>query len=455
MSVPAAGTVIDDKYELLHEIGRGGMGVVWKAHVRMLEVPCAIKFILPHYAADPAIRVRFLREAKAAAKLRGPHTVSILDVGEWEGYPFIVMEMLEGESLERRLSGGRPLSPQLTAGIIMQVAVGLSKVHAAGMVHRDLKPENIHIVDDSPLQVKILDFGIVKQIDSTSKHRTAAGAVMGTPYYMSPEQAHGQSVDFRADLWSLAMVAYQCLTGRLPFDSESLADLFVNIVSGPIPSPRSVNPALSPAIEAWWLQTASRDPAGRPASALALAESLHRAVAGLHATEPMVMAGTFKPVSSEAPGPPSRGLERRKRSAFLYGVLATGAVVLGALALRAVVNGSDATEASASAAAPEAPVVSTTPAAAPTPAPTPSPAPAPIELSPPSASAPAPKAPVALPPATPPATIAPARTEPARESNSQKTPPRVNAPPAPVQRPTPASPPSYPRKPTSNDRLGI
>ena len=244
----AEGTVIAGRFRLVRTLGRGGMGEVWLAHHTGLDTPCAIKFIHAQVAAVAETRQRFEREAKAVAQMRSPHVVHVLDYGECEGMPYIAMEYLDGEDLGRRLKRLERLTPFDTHLILAQVARALAKAHTAGLVHRDLKPENIFIChDDEQEIVKILDFGIAKnKALAIGDGSTATGALLGTPSYMSPEQAQGtKAVDHRSDLWSLAVVAFRCLTGRLPFVSEALGDLLVQIIVNPLPMPSSFAPQLA------------------------------------------------------------------------------------------------------------------------------------------------------------------------------------------------------------------
>ncbi|HTV24859.1 MAG TPA: serine/threonine-protein kinase [Polyangiaceae bacterium] len=281
MFVPISNTVVAGRYELIDEIGRGGMGVVWRARQANLGVECAIKFIHAAHAHDPDIRRRFVREARAAASLKSANSVLILDVDEWQGTLFIAMELLGGESLAARLGRDRCLSPRLTLEIIEQVARGLNKAHAVQLVHRDLKPDNIFIVEDDPLLVKILDFGIAKRMDAASGPQTTSGVLVGTPGYMSPEQADGgKDVDFRSDLWSLAVVAFHCLTGVAPFDADGVGQVLVNVMTAPIPAPRQFRSSLPAAVDEWWFRVLQREPARRPASATALASGLREALIG-------------------------------------------------------------------------------------------------------------------------------------------------------------------------------
>ena len=276
------GRIIAERFRLVRELGRGGMGAVWKAEHVGLEVPCAVKFILGDAAQHPEVRARFVREAKAAAMLRSPHVVQILDHGVCEETPYIAMELLEGEELGRRLERVGRLPPAETIAILAQVARALGKAHQAGLVHRDLKPDNVFLVKDDDREiVKVLDFGIAKSLkgDLAENYKTRTGALLGTPFYMSPEQAQGvKTIDHRSDLWSLAVIAFRCLTGRLPFESDALGDLLVKIIMAPLPVPTSIAPWLPPSVDAWWQRAAAREPADRFATAGELIEALASAL---------------------------------------------------------------------------------------------------------------------------------------------------------------------------------
>jgi len=268
--------VIAGRFRLNHQIGRGGMGSVWHATHLGLDIPCAVKFIEGEYAPMAEAQTRFEREAKAAATLRSPHVVQILDHGVCDGTPYIAMELLEGEDLGKRLQQAGRLSPRDTHGIVVQVCRALSKAHGLGIVHRDLKPDNIFLVRDDDREIaKVLDFGIAKRDQNAlAGSNTKTGAMLGTPYYMSPEQAQGtKSVDFRSDLWSLGVIVYQCVTGRLPFESEALGDLLMKIIVNPLPIPSQVA-GVPAGFDAWWARAASRDPTGRFQSAKDFADSL-------------------------------------------------------------------------------------------------------------------------------------------------------------------------------------
>jgi|GEM_PF-1326602 len=273
--------IVAGRFRLNHLIGRGGMGSVWHATHMGLDVPCAIKFIEGERANRPESATRFEREAKAAAQLRGRNVVQILDHGICDGTPYIAMELLEGEDLGKRLERVKRLPAQQVVAIVGDVARALRKAHAAGIVHRDLKPENIFLVqdDDDREITKVLDFGIAKVTTSEPSARTRTGELLGTPHYMSPEQAQGnREIDWRSDLWSLAVITFECLTGVRPFESDGLGDLLLKIFTAPVPVPSTIAD-LPRSFDMWWKRAIARDPAGRFQSANAFAESLAIALA--------------------------------------------------------------------------------------------------------------------------------------------------------------------------------
>lgn len=273
----AAGLIIADRFRLVRPLGQGGMGAVWLAQHTGLDVPCAVKFIHEEAAKSPDLRARFEREAKAAAQLRSPNVVQILDHGVWGGAPYIAMELLEGEDLAQRLRSRRPapLSPRETLVIASQVGRALTKAHAAGLVHRDLKPANIFLVRDDEREIaKVLDFGVAKVKETSVDDQTQTGAVLGTPFYMSPEQARGsKSIDHRSDLWALAVVVFQCLVGKLPFRADALGEILVKIIVEPLPVPSQVGD-VPPGFDAWWMRAAARDPAERYQTSRELTQAL-------------------------------------------------------------------------------------------------------------------------------------------------------------------------------------
>ena len=280
---PPSTGLVGGKYQLIKMIGRGGMGSVWEARHASLGTPSAIKFIEAEYANSTEARSRFDKEAKAAATIQSKHAIQIYDHGVTDdGKPYIVMELLTGEPLDKRIDRLGTLTLQDTARILQQVCRGLSRAHERGIVHRDLKPENIFIVrntDDDEEIAKVLDFGIAK-INGTNSptgvtSSTKTGAVLGTPFYMSPEQARGlRNVDHRTDVWSLGVIAFKCITGKLPFDGESVGDLLVKICTAPIPVPSHWVPGLPQAFDTWFSRALEREPERRFANVAELSEHL-------------------------------------------------------------------------------------------------------------------------------------------------------------------------------------
>ncbi len=268
--------VVAGKFRLNRMLGGGGMGSVWHATHLGLDIPCAVKFVKGELLEQDDIKARFEREAKAAAQLRSPHVVQILDHGVCEGTPYIAMELLDGEDLGTRLERVGRLPVEQLCKIIGEACRALAKAHALGIVHRDLKPDNIYIVRDDDREItKVLDFGIAKTIGTeVGGSGTKTGAMLGTPYYMSPEQAQGtKAVDSRSDLWSLAVIVFQCITGRLPFESEALGDLLVKIIIAPIPFPSQYAP-VPPGFDGWWARASAREPAERFQSAKEFSDAL-------------------------------------------------------------------------------------------------------------------------------------------------------------------------------------
>jgi serine/threonine-protein kinase len=297
--------VVANRFRLNRVIGRGGMGSVWHATHLGLDIPCAVKFIEGNYAAVPEAQARFEREAKSAAQLRSPHVVQILDHGVWEGTPYLAMELLDGEDLGQRLKRVHHLHPKDVCVVIAQVTRALSKAHGLGIVHRDLKPDNIFLVRDDDREVaKVLDFGIAKLTGALEGSSTRTGAMLGTPYYMSPEQAQGvKAVDHRSDLWSLAVIVYRAVTGVLPFESEALGDLLMRIIVAPIPIPSAVVHSLPPGFDAWWAKATMRDPALRFQSAKELLDALLLAFGQSQLTDVMDRAELRAVMAPYAPGP--------------------------------------------------------------------------------------------------------------------------------------------------------
>jgi serine/threonine protein kinase/tetratricopeptide (TPR) repeat protein len=232
-------------YRLLDELGRGGMGIVYRAVDLTLDREVAFKVLLPECVADPERRRRFLQEAKAAAKLQHPHIGVVYEVDEAEGVTFIAMELIRGERLREELARS-PLDASRALGLALEIAEGLAKAHDTGIVHRDLTPGNVIVTDDG--HAKIIDFGLAKLIEPTSgeagetetRPRTETGLVIGTTAYMSPEQARGRPADHRSDIFSLGVVLYEMLSGGSPFKRQSSAETLnalINTPHAPVPLP--------------------------------------------------------------------------------------------------------------------------------------------------------------------------------------------------------------------------
>ncbi len=274
------GQILAGKFRLLEPLGAGGMGSVWRAEHLTLDATVAVKILDPHLARREVSRRRFLREAKAAAKLRSPHVVQILDQGHEDGVAFICMELLEGESLAQRIRHGK-LSSEQTATVMTHIGRAVARAHEIGIVHRDLKPANVFLVDNDGEHVaKVLDFGIAKRsIESlddadTASVQTAEGAVLGTPHYMSPEQfASSDKVDWRTDLWAMGVIAFECLCGRRPFPGDSIADVVMNVCrrDPPVPSTRSLVPR---GFDQWFAKATARQPDARFESARQMVDEL-------------------------------------------------------------------------------------------------------------------------------------------------------------------------------------
>ncbi len=272
-------------YQLGTLLGRGGMGEVYRATHRMLARPAAIKLIRPETLgngaeAELAIK-RFRREAEVAASLRSPHTVELYDFGVTRDRTFyFVMELLEGMDLESLVRQKGPVPAGRVVAILRQVCESLAEAHARGLVHRDVKPANIHIgrLGLKHDFVKVLDFGLVKSVgtgQTETSLATAAGFAAGTPAYMAPEMALGEAFDGRADLYALGCVAYYLLTAQLVFEaSNPLQMLAKHMREAPTPPTARVELAVPPALEALVLSCLAKEPAGRPASAAALAAAL-------------------------------------------------------------------------------------------------------------------------------------------------------------------------------------
>ncbi|OWK45689.1 protein kinase domain-containing protein [Fimbriiglobus ruber] len=273
-----------DGYRVFRVLGRGGMGAVFEAEDLKLGRRVALKVMLPAVAASPTAKKRFLQEAKAAAAVEHDHIVPIYQVGEDRGMPFIAMPFLRGEPLDERLRGRKPLATADVLLIGRQIAEGLAAAHAAGLIHRDIKPSNIWLerhADGTFKRVRILDFGLARSVREEGEHLTNSGAILGTPAYMAPEQARGLPVDHRADLFSLGGVLYQMATGRRAFTGTDTFAILTALATETPPSPRAIDPTLSPALSDLIVRLLAKEPASRPQTAQAVADELTRIATAL------------------------------------------------------------------------------------------------------------------------------------------------------------------------------
>ncbi len=280
------GLVIGGKYRLEQEIGRGSMGTVYRAVHVTLGQRVAIKLISGEHLQSLEARQRFRVEAKAAAKLRSRHVVQVYDDGETpEGNPYIVLEYLEGETLEQRLEREHDLPLADAVRVVVHVGRALARAHAQGIVHRDLKPANIFLVRSDDDEVgwiaKVLDFGIAKLDSQGEKGTTQAGTVLGTPLFMSPEQVRGaSSVDHRADLYSLGMCLFHMLTADYAYYSPNYSDVLIGICTLPLPHMREKAPWIPEAVEQWFQRACAKEPLERFQSADEMSEALQAAAGG-------------------------------------------------------------------------------------------------------------------------------------------------------------------------------
>ncbi len=271
------GSFVAQRYHLKEVIGRGAVATVWRARDVLLDREVALKLLSQSDDDDPARFDRVLREARICAAIRHPNVVDLLDFGTCGGRPFLVLELLEGEALDARLERRAQLGVDEAVAIAIGMLDGLEAAHTAGVVHRDLKPANVFLVEEpGGVRPKIVDFGVSRSVDRSrrSARTTAEGQLFGTPAYMSPEQARGsRAVDARTDLYSAAVIVYECLAGVLPYESEALGDLIVEIVTSEAPPLSRVRPDVGPISDVLARAMAHR-PEHRFASAREMREAL-------------------------------------------------------------------------------------------------------------------------------------------------------------------------------------
>jgi serine/threonine-protein kinase len=296
-SEPAPSTLLGARYRLDRRVAQGGMAEVWLATDTALSRQVAVKLLKPHLAADPVVSERFRREAIAVAGLNHPNIVAVYDAVDDGGRQAVVMQYVQGKSLRQLLDEQRRLSPELTIHVGCAVAIALDAAHRAGLVHRDVKPGNILITADG--RVMLADFGIAKAIGSGAAEAdlTSDNVMMGTAKYLSPEQVRGRKLDGRADLYSLGLVLYECLAGRVPFLGETDADTALARLQRDPTDLHRLRPTLSPGLVDVVHRMLARDPAARPESGAAVRSLLARVGSGVDDATPMASAPVQSAVS--------------------------------------------------------------------------------------------------------------------------------------------------------------
>jgi len=274
------GGLVEGKYRIEKLIGRGGMGAVFRAVNERIRKPVALKILYRGWDTGSESEQRFLREARVASSLGHPNIVEVFDLGHLDdGKPFQVMELLEGQSLAQRIQAEGALPEEDALDISEQILSALEAAHERGVIHRDLKPENVYLIERRGVTIaKLLDFGVSKSISDQTMSLTMTGVVIGTPYYLSPEQARGdRNIDHRADLWSMGVLMYESLTGVLPFNADNYEQLLRKILtSRPVP-PSKFQARLNPSVEAVVMRALSSQRSERPSSAGAMLDLLRQA----------------------------------------------------------------------------------------------------------------------------------------------------------------------------------
>jgi serine/threonine-protein kinase len=341
------GFSLEDRYTILREIGRGGMGVVYEAEHVELGKRIAVKVMLEKYANDDEAVVRFKREALAASRIGNPHIIDVSHIGAApDGRPFVVMELLDGEPLAKILERTGPMPAWRAVHIMRQVLRAVGAAHAKGIIHRDLKPDNIFIVnrDDQHDFVKLLDFGISKMIDTSElagvTRLTTTGMVMGTPLYMAPEQATGSPADIGVDIYAAGVILFEMLAGRPPFDETNYNVLIAKLLTATPPHLDDLRKGLPPPLVTAVHRALEKDPDHRYQSAEAFAQSLpsDRAI-----SEPnLEILSTLGPDSSVHAAPSTLRKPAGKRAPWIIGAVAMAGAVT-AVAIVANRSGSPAT----------------------------------------------------------------------------------------------------------------
>ena len=313
-------------YRIIIQIGKGGMANVYKAYQPSVDRYVAIKVLPSQLAESKEFATRFQQEARIIAKLEHPHILPVFDYGESDGIAYFVMRYLEAGTLKEKMEAGRPLPLNEIDRIFNQLADALSYAHSHGIVHRDLKPANALI--DSYGNIFLTDFGIAKLLESASPRLTQTDAIMGTPAYISPEQAQAQPVDQRSDIYSLGIILYEMVTGRVPFVADTPLAIIFKHVSDPLPLPSSIKPDIPASIEQVILKALAKDPRDRFSTAAEFAAAWKRA---LEEKDPALHASEISsaPASRATTAPVTRAAPRSRRpTGWVIGCLAGACLLL-------------------------------------------------------------------------------------------------------------------------------
>jgi eukaryotic-like serine/threonine-protein kinase len=329
-----SGELIAGRYELEEHVGSGGMSKVYRAHDRLLERTVALKILHEQYSQDDEYVERFRREARAVAQLTHPNVVTVIDRGEHEGRQYIVFEYVDGENLKQLVEREGALPPKQVAELGLQIASALASAHARGVVHRDVKPQNVILTDEG--RPKVTDFGIARSSDVESV--TLTGTVMGTSEYIAPEQARGEQVDFRSDVYSLGAILFELSTGEVPFRGENPVSVAMRHLHEPVPSVRERRPEVPARLDAAIRRAMAKDPAERFGSMDELIVELEACLRGLGEGEETIVL--------PAPARPRRARRSARRivRALVLSLLAlmlVAAAAVGAFALAGLFESSD------------------------------------------------------------------------------------------------------------------